>query len=133
MLRRPPRSTRTDTLFPYTTLFRSGFEKADAAQRKDRRPLPAVGIAEARRHLHQTLNVGDALFAQRIAADRGDRHRHVAEILGALGRGDDDIAGLGLGRLPAVLIARRHRLGGVAVLRDPRLARLALSPARNGE
>src|SRR3546814_4697844 len=28
MIRRPPRSTRTDTLFPYTTLFRS--EEADA-------------------------------------------------------------------------------------------------------
>src|SRR3546814_10120479 len=27
MIRRPPRSTRTDTLFPYTTLFRSEFEK----------------------------------------------------------------------------------------------------------
>src|SRR3546814_1649297 len=26
MIRRPPRSTRTDTLFPYTTLFRSEFE-----------------------------------------------------------------------------------------------------------
>src|SRR3546814_6557168 len=26
MIRRPPRSTRTDTLFPYTTLFRSGVE-----------------------------------------------------------------------------------------------------------
>src|SRR3546814_1274870 len=26
MIRRPPRSTRTDTLFPYTTLFRSRFE-----------------------------------------------------------------------------------------------------------
>src|SRR3546814_1874217 len=26
MIRRPPRSTRTDTLFPYTTLFRSGEE-----------------------------------------------------------------------------------------------------------
>src|SRR3546814_15870271 len=26
MIRRPPRSTRTDTLFPYTTLFRSAFE-----------------------------------------------------------------------------------------------------------
>src|SRR3546814_3640053 len=26
MIRRPPRSTRTDTLFPYTTLFRSGTE-----------------------------------------------------------------------------------------------------------
>src|SRR3546814_2914887 len=27
MIRRPPRSTRTDTLFPYTTLFRSQAEK----------------------------------------------------------------------------------------------------------
>src|SRR3546814_9023641 len=26
MIRRPPRSTRTDTLFPYTTLFRSLYE-----------------------------------------------------------------------------------------------------------
>src|SRR3546814_4707666 len=29
MRRRPPRSTRTDTLFPYTTLFRSGFTLQD--------------------------------------------------------------------------------------------------------
>src|SRR3546814_2796258 len=29
MIRRPPRSTRTDTLFPYTTLFRSGFRAED--------------------------------------------------------------------------------------------------------
>src|SRR3546814_16229471 len=28
MIRRPPRSTRTDTLFPYTTLFRSYYEWA---------------------------------------------------------------------------------------------------------
>src|SRR3546814_3725785 len=28
MIRRPPRSTRTDTLFPYTTLFRSGQPRA---------------------------------------------------------------------------------------------------------
>src|SRR3546814_1310231 len=28
MIRRPPRSTRTDTLFPYTTLFRSGRARA---------------------------------------------------------------------------------------------------------
>src|SRR3546814_14204498 len=27
MIRRPPRSTRTDTLFPYTTLFRSGLDR----------------------------------------------------------------------------------------------------------
>src|SRR3546814_17053426 len=29
MIRRPPRSTRTDTLFPYTTLFRSRFDAFD--------------------------------------------------------------------------------------------------------
>src|SRR3546814_8450769 len=32
MLRRPPRSTRTDTLFPYTTLFRSHLD-ADGKRR----------------------------------------------------------------------------------------------------
>src|SRR3546814_7068926 len=31
MIRRPPRSTRTDTLFPYTTLFRSKSELFDRA------------------------------------------------------------------------------------------------------
>src|SRR3546814_1867995 len=30
MIRRPPRSTRTDTLFPYTTLFRSLWKDAQA-------------------------------------------------------------------------------------------------------
>src|SRR3546814_15187631 len=30
MIRRPPRSTRTDTLFPYTTLFRSSAERSAA-------------------------------------------------------------------------------------------------------
>src|SRR3546814_6706683 len=30
MIRRPPRSTRTDTLFPYTTLFRSTYEQDGA-------------------------------------------------------------------------------------------------------
>src|SRR3546814_1917968 len=30
MIRRPPRSTRTDTLFPYTTLFRSEGQTGDA-------------------------------------------------------------------------------------------------------
>src|SRR3546814_11605679 len=31
MIRRPPRSTRTDTLFPYTTLFRSPLSNNDFA------------------------------------------------------------------------------------------------------
>src|SRR3546814_6985887 len=33
MIRRPPRSTRTDTLFPYTTLFRSGIWGSLACRR----------------------------------------------------------------------------------------------------
>src|SRR3546814_15689030 len=32
MIRRPPRSTRTDTLFPYTTLFRSQVRIKDVAE-----------------------------------------------------------------------------------------------------
>src|SRR3546814_2641369 len=32
MIRRPPRSTRTDTLFPYTTLFRSRLSEPDVEQ-----------------------------------------------------------------------------------------------------
>src|SRR3546814_17611269 len=49
MFRRPPRSTRTDTLFPYTTLFRSAKElprllrrTAGGAERRPRRCCQAV-------------------------------------------------------------------------------------------
>src|SRR3546814_12347099 len=34
MVRRPPRSTRTDTLFPYTTLFRSRSRSCSASARR---------------------------------------------------------------------------------------------------
>src|SRR3546814_3964143 len=34
MIRRPPRSTRTDTLFPYTTLFRSRIYRRSSAPRR---------------------------------------------------------------------------------------------------
>src|SRR3546814_12324172 len=34
MIRRPPRSTRTDTLFPYTTLFRSEHARIHAEERQ---------------------------------------------------------------------------------------------------
>src|SRR3546814_11981317 len=39
MVRRPPRSTRTDTLFPYTTLFRSGGKNVVAATNTVERAL----------------------------------------------------------------------------------------------
>src|SRR3546814_13208637 len=41
MLRRPPRSTRTDTLFPYTTLFRS-----DIARRADQQAIIEAGMEQ---------------------------------------------------------------------------------------
>src|SRR3546814_11493875 len=51
MIRRPPRSTRTDTLFPYTTLFRSPNEARHAREIQG----PAEGcrgspLRQARRH-----------------------------------------------------------------------------------
>src|SRR3546814_21087168 len=39
MIRRPPRSTRTDTLFPYTTLFRSDKRNAETGDHQRRQNL----------------------------------------------------------------------------------------------
>src|SRR3546814_15534738 len=58
MIRRPPRSTRTDTLFPYTTLFRSE-AKHTADEQREQRPRqaqidhdsPLYGIAAAQKHV----------------------------------------------------------------------------------
>src|SRR3546814_5224941 len=43
MIRRPPRSTRTDTLFPYTTLFRS------SGPGQDHHPDPILGLGPLER------------------------------------------------------------------------------------
>src|SRR3546814_16407148 len=46
MIRRPPRSTRTDTLFPYTTLFRSGLGPTGFRQTLQRRFAAVEGSNE---------------------------------------------------------------------------------------
>src|SRR3546814_3373110 len=46
MIRRPPRSTRTDTLFPYTTLFRSG-----DTELVDRHRMHVLTVGGHHRHL----------------------------------------------------------------------------------
>src|SRR3546814_13403960 len=51
MIRRPPRSTRTDTLFPYTTLFRSLILPAAMWVEKE----GAYGNAERRTHVWHQL------------------------------------------------------------------------------
>src|SRR3546814_11370068 len=54
MIRRPPRSTRTDTLFPYTTLFRSKRRHGKKAPDRDdaERATPAERLADPRRERH---------------------------------------------------------------------------------
>src|SRR3546814_20531917 len=53
MIRRPPRSTRTDTLFPYPTLFLVAQQSAPADCRLDRAVvgLGAIGQAARLRHI----------------------------------------------------------------------------------
>src|SRR3546814_10242929 len=45
MIRGPPRSTRTDTLFPYTTLFRSGPSACSASAASPPRSAPTASSA----------------------------------------------------------------------------------------
>src|SRR3546814_4082861 len=78
MIRRPPRSTRTDTLFPYTTLFRSGLSglvvgQADRDARRAglRKPAPEdiqrlAGIALRVHGLHGADEI--------VAGDRSEEH-----------------------------------------------------------
>src|SRR3546814_7176437 len=69
MIRRPPRSTRTDTLFPYTTLFRSvqAYESL-VAQAADKAPEPgSISIPAGPR-------LGDLVIeAQHIGKAFGDK------------------------------------------------------------
>src|SRR3546814_4017075 len=51
MIRRPPRSTRTDTLFPYTTLFRSVVWPTRSAVRRLQRVAPRQPRRAGRRAL----------------------------------------------------------------------------------
>src|SRR3546814_3886392 len=56
MIRRPPRSTRTDTLFPYTTLFRSGADHRGAA-RAGRRDEDRRCVSQARHQQRDAVRV----------------------------------------------------------------------------
>src|SRR3546814_1160721 len=93
MIRRPPRSTRTDTLFPYTTLFRS----EDLARVAVKGGQRAFG---AERRLRQAVRAGDDRARRRIGHDEGVARRLVflvgqipaedAEAPAVAGRGIDE-------------------------------------------
>src|SRR3546814_16128192 len=72
MIRRPPRSTRTDTLFPYTTLFRSarrGEHTGAVAARDRRRSIDAAAIDD------------DDLRVDVLALQRPEEHRQVGRLV----------------------------------------------------
>src|SRR3546814_9059324 len=78
MIRRPPRSTRTDTLFPYTTLFRS--------QREDSVDQLRCGVADD----GEVLEVDLRLLDEAAALLAGDgRQRAVADGRGAIAEAAD--------------------------------------------
>src|SRR3546814_8606099 len=56
MIRRPPSSTRTDTLFPYTTLFRSLLEEGDAALAELIEAHPSADRQQLRQLARNTLD-----------------------------------------------------------------------------
>src|SRR3546814_10343710 len=72
MIRRPPRSTRTDTLFPYTTLFRSCPLRLAHCQGS------AADVQRARRHGDGAGARTEAVGARRPRRRRRARPRHAA-------------------------------------------------------
>src|SRR3546814_7830418 len=71
MIRRPPRSTRTDTLFPYTTLFRSGWVLTHYA--RDMGRLSALVDALDRYSLEKHRAITLPLLKDLLATDQPNR------------------------------------------------------------
>src|SRR3546814_17736461 len=63
MIRRPPRSTRTDTLFPYTTLFRSFFERAHSIGKNWGSSFVDAGYCG---HINAESGLGEWRFGQAL-------------------------------------------------------------------
>src|SRR3546814_4912422 len=74
MIRRPPRSTRTDTLFPYTTLFRStrGHHDGGGPSEGGARGVPAQGPPPGPRQLNGLGGPGVRRWSP--AARRSEEH-----------------------------------------------------------
>src|SRR3546814_17690573 len=90
MIRRPPRSTRTDKLFPYTTLFRSG-----AAGDDQLRPVLASNILDLV-EVDQMVVGADAVLDGIEPFARHGRLGAVGEMAAGVERhAEDGVAGLG--------------------------------------
>src|SRR3546814_11400377 len=127
-IRRPPRSTRTDTLFPYTTLFRSrAVDPEDLVVLAARRRAAAGSAVDARRR-------GIPARTAAVAAHRGAEDRAVGPASEALRAAP--VRGLAA-QPPDAAVQRarteRHRRA-VAPLADhrPRQARKSVRKGKRG-
>src|SRR3546814_1012430 len=131
MRRRPPRSTRTDTLFPYTTLFRS---KRVAVRERDiaAHGVDLVCVDAGHDRLHA---FGPTLTVRIGAVEQGYMGRRVSELdllehrlpyvggqkIGTAGHGVDEVEAdcLGIGEDPAGLMVDEgryaHRVGPLGI------------------
>src|SRR3546814_5328289 len=80
MIRRPPRSTRTDTLFPYTTLFRSGITRAGSLVWDG--PVEAAGQAQQDPGEQARGRGRDPEHEKADRVAHAPRHRHRREEIG---------------------------------------------------
>src|SRR3546814_5855320 len=78
MIRRPPRSTRTDTLFPYTTLFRSYF--ADEQRSRGRLFADRIAGSGPRHGLRADQSVVRRQSIQFCASSRHRSEEHTSEL-----------------------------------------------------
>src|SRR3546814_19946642 len=99
MIRRTPRSTRTDTLFPYTTLFRSVAVLEHA---------PVIGGTSARSSGTVWVPDNPYLCAAGATDDREQAERYVAALVG--GRGERAMWRAFLGAGPSGSEAGRRRV-----------------------
>src|SRR3546814_8396136 len=66
MIRRPPRSTRTDTLFPYTTLFRSAGRRGLFLRRRALRAQAACPPLDRRQRSYDLSRVSRSFFSPKL-------------------------------------------------------------------
>src|SRR3546814_18528908 len=83
MIRRPPRSTRTDTLFPYTTLCRSVLTRGNRGAFGRRRVPDQAAVErqqEGGQHVHRDLRHREVEHDIAIGARRegGQQQAHIA-------------------------------------------------------
>src|SRR3546814_18145338 len=122
MIRRPPRSTRTDTLFPYTTLFRSPYRLLELFQI----------LRDGRVGMVRREGAVDALVEKDVRAGQASHQRlkHFAGRAIAVVPRHAQRLRSGLGGDPLVQISPAHRRGPLASRSVDQVARGGDPPYR---